>query len=386
MSKNYKKHYANLGLDPKEPLDFDVLKSAYKKVVREWHPDLNHHRIEEATEKFKEIVSSYEELIRILEVKGGEVKGAVMNAKEFFKHLGFDNLAEFTQDTLVEIDIERAANGLKYEGSGTAEMVDSKLMKKLKLWARGTDFDASVKVLDDEGHFTPKAILNILEWATIYENYESGSKKDFFSRLKVFLGAEDAPSEEDEESNRRLGSIIKEWVMANYIATSNLGYIHKSKYHYWLITTQNRLARGLAEIHWGKNSEKISSYIADGSWDKILPLLEEKMKDQDLSAALVASKKELAKAAKKEISKIDSELEAISKRLKVSVGELSAMLKEAELPPALEMMAPRIKELLEAKADSEYILAVGDSQLARDAQKINKLIGDVREFINVKKI
>ena len=33
----------------------DEVKAAYKKAALKWHPDRNHGRIEEATERFKEV-------------------------------------------------------------------------------------------------------------------------------------------------------------------------------------------------------------------------------------------------------------------------------------------------------------------------------------------
>ena len=40
------------------------LKTTYKKLAREWHPDKNQHRKEEAEIKFKEITNAYGEFQR----------------------------------------------------------------------------------------------------------------------------------------------------------------------------------------------------------------------------------------------------------------------------------------------------------------------------------
>lgn len=59
MSK--KDYYKILGVN--EKATSDEIKSAYRKLAKEWHPDLNPNRREEAEQKFKEINEAHETLI-----------------------------------------------------------------------------------------------------------------------------------------------------------------------------------------------------------------------------------------------------------------------------------------------------------------------------------
>ena len=58
MNINVNKCYEVLGLTP--PCSEEQLKVAYRKMAKEWHPDVN--KSPEATEKFKEIQVAYETL------------------------------------------------------------------------------------------------------------------------------------------------------------------------------------------------------------------------------------------------------------------------------------------------------------------------------------
>ncbi|KAG0002545.1 hypothetical protein BGZ79_002776 [Entomortierella chlamydospora] len=53
-------HYVVLGIE-KNASDSDI-KKAYRKKALEWHPDKNHHRVEEATKQFAYIAEAYEVL------------------------------------------------------------------------------------------------------------------------------------------------------------------------------------------------------------------------------------------------------------------------------------------------------------------------------------
>lgn len=60
MTLNYKDYYAVLGV-PKNAAEKDV-KSAYRKLARKWHPDVNPNTRKAAEEKFKDIQEAYEVL------------------------------------------------------------------------------------------------------------------------------------------------------------------------------------------------------------------------------------------------------------------------------------------------------------------------------------
>jgi DnaJ-class molecular chaperone len=53
-------YYELLGVDAN--VTDDELKKAYRKRALEWHPDKNHHRVEEATRRFAHIQEAYEVL------------------------------------------------------------------------------------------------------------------------------------------------------------------------------------------------------------------------------------------------------------------------------------------------------------------------------------
>jgi DnaJ-class molecular chaperone len=60
MSVQFKDYYKTLGV-PKKATAKEI-KSAYRKLAREWHPDVNPTRKKQAEEKFKEISEAYEVL------------------------------------------------------------------------------------------------------------------------------------------------------------------------------------------------------------------------------------------------------------------------------------------------------------------------------------
>src|SRR5579864_9093098 len=60
MPVQYKDYYKTLGVG-KSSSTKDI-KAAYRKLARQWHPDVNPTRKKEAEEKFKEISEAYEVL------------------------------------------------------------------------------------------------------------------------------------------------------------------------------------------------------------------------------------------------------------------------------------------------------------------------------------
>lgn len=60
MQQGYKDYYAILGVS--RDASQDEIKQAYRRLVKEWHPDLNPDRRKEAEERFKAIQEAYEVL------------------------------------------------------------------------------------------------------------------------------------------------------------------------------------------------------------------------------------------------------------------------------------------------------------------------------------
>jgi curved DNA-binding protein len=60
MPVQYKDYYKTLGVAKNAPLK--EIKSAYRKLARQWHPDVNPTKKKEAEEKFKDISEAYEVL------------------------------------------------------------------------------------------------------------------------------------------------------------------------------------------------------------------------------------------------------------------------------------------------------------------------------------
>src|ERR1700730_9110382 len=60
MPVQYKDYYKILGV-PKTATAKEI-KSAYRKLARQWHPDVNPTRKKQAEEKFKDIAEAYEVL------------------------------------------------------------------------------------------------------------------------------------------------------------------------------------------------------------------------------------------------------------------------------------------------------------------------------------
>lgn len=57
LSDQDKNPYEILGVLPSDSAA--TIKKAFRKLISEWHPDLNQHRIEEAEEMSKKIIAAY---------------------------------------------------------------------------------------------------------------------------------------------------------------------------------------------------------------------------------------------------------------------------------------------------------------------------------------
>jgi curved DNA-binding protein CbpA len=57
MSVVERSFYDLLGVAPSA--DAQQITSAFRRLAKEWHPDLNQHRLEQATERMKEISAAY---------------------------------------------------------------------------------------------------------------------------------------------------------------------------------------------------------------------------------------------------------------------------------------------------------------------------------------
>ena len=60
MPVQYKDYYKTLGVG--KSASAKEIKAAYRKLARQWHPDVNPTKKKEADEKFKEISEAYEVL------------------------------------------------------------------------------------------------------------------------------------------------------------------------------------------------------------------------------------------------------------------------------------------------------------------------------------
>ena len=112
MNINVNRAYEILGLTP--PCTEDELKAAYRKMAKEWHPDIC--QSPEATEKFKEIQQAYEILSgnKFNPVSPFDVFGDVLSRR------GIDNLWEqffnvkfhgqTSQGVKIELEFDKLSN------------------------------------------------------------------------------------------------------------------------------------------------------------------------------------------------------------------------------------------------------------------------------------
>lgn len=109
MQTNKNKYYGILGLTPS--CSEDDIKAAYRKLAKEWHPDIN--KSPEATEKFKEIQKAYEMVSNSpntppFDAKAYDVFGDVLNRR------GIDGLWKtfFETKTRSDRNEERISRGV----------------------------------------------------------------------------------------------------------------------------------------------------------------------------------------------------------------------------------------------------------------------------------
>ena len=366
--------YKILGISKAEKLSPEVLKTAYKKVARTWHPDLNSHRLDEATEKFKEIQQAYNSLLYMIEKEGGQLPAGVLNAHEFFKHFGFDRLAEITEETLEDISMDRAVMGLGANVSGAVGALDGKLMGKLKLWARGPDYRSDVKTLDSLGHFTDAAIKNILEYALVYE------KADTVEKRKKAFSVHEYTTHDTDPYDQKLAEIIRGWVSENYVRTRSLGWVHRSKKENLMVRLRKDLSAAAASIPDSKEVRDLISRVDDCIGEKnlkdagvalgkVVGILKKSLEDSfegkmDSVGAKGDSPEKNLTNARKKLKSSEDELAAIAKRCGVAADVIEALAKNdsaKEDNPVLELVSDRVIAVAsEIRALTELLSKVGD--------------------------
>jgi curved DNA-binding protein CbpA len=120
---NVSKCYEVLGVSP--DCSDKELKSAYRKMARKWHPDIN--KDENATEKFKEVAKAYESL-SLFRQNGGKAYYDPINSIfeniftthsfwDFTRHSNTNCVkVELEFDTLSDNDLNRLLGILRKEG------------------------------------------------------------------------------------------------------------------------------------------------------------------------------------------------------------------------------------------------------------------------------
>lgn len=324
-NKKISHSYGVLGLSKADAVTPETLKASYKKAAREWHPDLNTHRLEEAHERFSEIQKAYNALLFLLQKEGGDLPPGVLNAHEFFNHFGHDHLAEMTEETLEEISLSRAAMGLGHAGDGasTVGALDGKLMQKLKMWSCGPEYKTSVKILDTDGHFTDQAVRNILEFAMVYERADTEQK-----RKKVF-GVHDVESNETDPYDVRLSQIIRQWVYDTYVRTARMGWIHKSRAKYLVAALSSEVRQLFQALSVaGAETVRVIDLLASSRFDDAASVV-----DSILSDLVVDEEDSPGDARRKpggarEIKALASELDKIASKVKIKVGALASAARD----------------------------------------------------------
>lgn len=367
-------HYKTLGIKNTQVLDLETLKKAYKKQARLWHPDLNLENIEEAEREFKKVQAAYSELLFVLKKNAGELPANMLDPKEFFRHIGFDDLVGLTQETIVEINLERAARGLSFEGSGGAtEMINAKLMQKMRLWARGPDYQSGFSVIDSQGHFTDKAIRNILEYAILYEKADTIEKKRRFSDM------EDEDYERDAAASIRLSTLIRTWIESHYVRIQKFGWTHKTKLIKWQEQVKAEIPTILKKLSVDDETTlMVSAAVESGRFKSAQAILSSLLSDGAKDRATRSSSEK--DAAKKREDKITAELKKLSVKIGVSLDDLPSKLaseKEVESNLVLSMLAPRLRSLLDER-DSLRAQKGGASGAKDDV--LNSLISDIKEL------
>lgn len=302
-------HLKNLNYDINTTLEVEAIKNAFKKRCREVHPDLN-PEMPEAEELFKQASNSYTSIMDYLTSGRLPTDDVILNKKEFFSGAGLERASSLVAETIVEIDLERAAQSLRSEflstkaGKGSegssmaAELDHMILMDKLKLWSKGPEFE-SIQTFDNDGYFTSQAIKNILEMAMVFE--ESGTVEI----KRKFLGIEFS-DKTSLGSDRAMARLIREFVEKNYIRTTE-GYLPRSRVH----KIKNILTKAVADLYEKFNSlSQAVELIKTPSGTSALTKDEESGIDQ-ISSFLSDSEIEISKAVTGDLEGVKEFLEKL---------------------------------------------------------------------------
>jgi len=124
VPRQSKDYYAILGLS--RGASQEDIKKAYKKLIKQWHPDLNSDRKKEAEQKFKEIQEAYEVLSdpqkrAMYDRFGyvGEAEYSQTTSGNAFEDIFRDFEGFFGRDVFVPVEYERYETCEHCGGSGS---------------------------------------------------------------------------------------------------------------------------------------------------------------------------------------------------------------------------------------------------------------------------
>jgi DnaJ-class molecular chaperone len=166
MPLNYKNYYEVLGV-PKTAAEKDI-KSAYRKLARQWHPDANPDNQRAAEEKFKDIQEAYEvlgdaEKRRKYDALGtGDWQRAAQQAEQHRRHRTRSNGPQSASSQEVPFDFSGAASGFSdffdafFSGAGGRRGPTDPQQS-----ARGQDLETTVDVTLAQAHEGGKKSVSV---------------------------------------------------------------------------------------------------------------------------------------------------------------------------------------------------------------------------------